>query len=147
MIINSYSLRRAQEVLAAAVPQGDCLICNLTPSQVYAEVSRIGKAHILIWLAAGKEIPDGMFVCHSCDTPRCINIEHLFLGTPQDNMDDKVSKGRQHFGGPGRMLKPSQISEARELRNDHGWTFDQIANKIGVDRRTISRTLKDAYND
>ena len=43
-------------------------------------------------------IPDGLLVMHSCDNPPCCNPEHLFLGTNQDNSDDKVAKGRQPKG-------------------------------------------------
>lgn len=43
-------------------------------------------------------IPKGMFVCHRCDIPLCVNPSHLFLGDAQSNSDDKVSKGRQARG-------------------------------------------------
>ncbi|MEJ7932584.1 HNH endonuclease [Ramlibacter sp. AN1015] len=62
-------------------------------------------AHRAMWIAARGPIPTGMLVCHTCDNPRCINIEHLFLGTPKDNMADKMAKGR-YGGGPKTWRRP-----------------------------------------
>jgi hypothetical protein len=59
-----------------------------------AKKLKIYQAHRLSFMIHKGEIPDGMFVCHTCDNPPCINPEHLFLGTHYENMQDMISKGR-----------------------------------------------------
>ncbi len=53
------------------------------------------RAHRFSWELYNRcPVPDGMFVCHHCDNPRCVRPDHLFIGTNQDNLRDASVKGR-----------------------------------------------------
>jgi hypothetical protein len=87
---------------------------------VYGRLTYRGKcymAHRLSYIAHRGPIPNGLFVCHKCDNPRCIEIQHLFLGTASDNMYDMHEKGRRTYARPvfmpGAVINERQAAEIK----------------------------------
>lgn len=82
------------------------------------------------WTITVGDIPEGMQVLHRCDNPKCVRPDHLFLGTMQDNMTDKITKNRQYRPvgntNPKAVLTESQIPVIRVLA------------RLGLFRRTIA---------
>lgn len=99
--------------------------------------------HRVMWeLHNGQSIPDGMFVCHTCDNRSCGNPDHLFLGTLQDNVDDMTAKGRQARGVTNghAKLTEADVVEIRRLCAG-GETQRSVASKFGVCQQTVSRLM------
>lgn len=55
---------------------------------------RMAYAHRVAWELHNGPIPDGLEICHTCDTRLCVRVSHMFLGTRSDNIRDCVAKGR-----------------------------------------------------
>jgi hypothetical protein len=87
------------------------------------------------WVFAHGSIPDGLYVLHDCDTPACVNVDHLFLGTLADNWHDCLSKGR------GRSAGEINTSKTRCLR---GHAFDAANTGFRPDGRRYCRACNRA---
>jgi len=98
---------------------------------------RLRVAHRLSWELHRGPIPDGRQVCHTCDTPACVNPDHLFLGTQRDNMRDCVAKGRMpRKGEDNNASKLTEVDVSairadprlqREIAVDYGVTQPHIS--------------------
>ncbi len=109
-------------------------------SNGYGNMTVKGEAlsvHRLSWETHKGVIPEGMCVCHKCDTPLCINPEHLFLGTPLDNNRDAVNKGRLDNVGEGHPRAKLSESQVIEIFNDPNG-ISAIAHKYGMGDTSIS---------
>ena len=79
--------------------------------------NRSRAAHRLAWEMHNAEpIPDGMVVMHTCDNPRCINPEHLVLGTLSDNTRDAVAKGRWTQAGVPPESRTGRVGAPRDSK-------------------------------
>lgn len=96
--------------------------------------------HKLSWIIVHGEIPDRLWVLHKCDNPKCVNPEHLVLGTAKDNAQDRERKGRgnsKRFGEGSSTHKLTTL-EIIEIRNAYAAdkSIDQyeLATKYNVSR-------------
>lgn len=101
------------------------------------------KAHRAAWLLLRGQIPNGKHVLHRCDNPACVNPDHLFLGSNEENVADRVAKGRtgwkarQGESHPMRKLTEDDIRSIR-LRSSNGESCRSIAADFGIHYATVS---------
>jgi len=115
---------------------------------IYAGIGiypRTWKAHRYAWRVYNGEIPDGIFVCHKCDNPKCINPEHLFLGTALDNTTDMDKKGRcTRASGNDHYKATLNINTVSEIKKDiiNGFTKAEIMAKYHIGDSKYSEIRK-----
>ena len=90
-------------------------------------------------------IPSDMIVCHSCDRPDCINPEHLFLGTHQDNMNDCIAKGRKPVGSNSGNAKLTE-ADVEHMRSNYvaysrKFGLTAFARLYGINNKTAESAI------
>lgn len=116
-------------------------------------------AHRLSYETFVAPIPDGLSILHKCDTPACVNPQHLFVGTHTDNMQDAVRKGR-HFmqrhpelsslrgherRGERSILSKLTDAAVADIQSQKGNT-KALCVKYGVHRSTIQRARRGEWD-
>jgi len=100
-------------------------------------------AHRVSYELAYGPIPDGLMVCHKCDNRKCVNPNHLFLGTGQDNSADMIAKQRQCSGEKNGIAKLTNDDIVRiRVLHASGRSCRSIAPEFGVSNVLINRIVK-----
>lgn len=109
-------------------------------------VGRSARAtHRVMYQAVHGVISKDTFVCHVCDNPTCVNPDHLWAGSHQDNMNDMKTKGRSP-SSPGERNGRAKLTESTvvEIRTRHsgGESIRSLSRNYNVDKRTVSRLIR-----
>jgi hypothetical protein len=119
----------------------------------FTEAGRKYSAHRFSFELHGRKLSEGEFVCHRCDVRACVNPEHLFAGTPKQNIEDAVSKGRMRWQKPGFKESRARGSahgraklsedDVRLVRLLHagGWGNQKIGDLFAVYHTAISKII------
>ena len=97
------------------------------------------RGHVYSYTLHHGPIPDGLYVLHHCDTPPCVNPDHLFTGTAADNAADKVAKGRQQRGQGICWAKMTE-DRVRQMRAERaaGMTLKALGARYGLNHSTVA---------
>lgn len=144
-LLRSRLVERAISQQSGCIEWQGCLTKNgYGQIRVRQPANKLMLAHRLAWTLKYGCISPGFDVCHKCDNRKCINVDHLFIGTRSENMQDMVSKGRQadtRGEKSGKAKLDSQaIGEVKRLCLS-GVTQAKVALMYGVHAAHISRIM------
>jgi hypothetical protein len=124
-----------------------CLSKGYGAFSIGRKMNNVRANRYAFYLANGF-IDDDKFVCHTCDNPLCVNPDHLYLGTPKDNVNDREKRGRGFLSNNyvdyrgekmgGAKLTWIKVAEIRKLYTTQKITQQELADKFGVGHSIIS---------
>jgi hypothetical protein len=122
-------------------PENDCLIwtrCFNTDGYPRCawKGSVNGKVHRIVWELHNKQDPTGYVVRHTCDNPKCINPNHLLLGTNLENIQDRVQRDRT------QGLKQNDVLAIQYMYHNKIYTMKELATLFNVSYNTIQYSIK-----
>lgn len=98
------------------------------------------RSHRVCYELCNGPIPKGMYVCHRCDNPQCVNPSHLWLGTPAENNRDRANKKRNNhtFGElhPSAKINSADVVEIRKMA-EQGVRQRDIATLYGITQHSV----------
>ncbi len=143
------TIKQKIEEYSVPVPEAGCWIwTRAVNNKGYGTVSvgnqKAKYAHRMYYSEFKGEIPDGMEVCHKCDTPACVNPDHLFLGTHHENMMDSSKKGRIRTTPRSGTRHHKAVFDNESLKyiRTSKESNKQLAEKFGCCKATVVRAKK-----
>lgn len=122
-----------------------------TQSKGYGSIGigggKTALAHRVAYEISNGEIPNEMHVLHKCDNRKCVNPKHLFLGTNEDNIKDKVQKGRQSKGEKhgNSKLTVKEVRTIRKLHKDGDYSYRQLAERFQISPSYVGSIVREEY--
>lgn len=129
------AIKNRLEKMSDPQPNG-CVLYTGQKSAKYGQIEHKRKtylAHRAAYMVYKGPIPEDMCVCHSCDTPLCVNPDHLWLGTHRENVLDMIGKGRARYA-PRKKLSDEEVVAIKQSTEPQ----TKIATRYGISQSMVS---------
>lgn len=134
--------RDLQTILNNTTKHNNCLLWNGCLNtdgypRAVIENNYNAKVHRIVWELSNNTSAKNLIIRHTCDTPQCINPDHLISGTTADNILDRDLRERNG----NTLLTHDQVREIRLLRQKQQLDFNKHAKHFGVSKKTLQNVV------